>query len=264
MDGLALLCNLCADGPVTLRRLRPHVRDLATLEHTPAETLAEWIQCSVPQARAFAEEAAILRHRIGEQALAPEPPRAASSRRDSSAGPELHGFAGFGTRPIVEPARTAPVDELPDLPEATQFEARPAGEEPIGAVRVSSPDVDPEADGDLGRTLLRVGLLPGLDAQACGRLSEAGVRTVRALAEGAGLALSRRTEIPYSRLLGLARAARGFQRGEDPTPVREETLEIRPLAPPTPAPAPKAPAAERAHDPFALPLVEPESAGPFG
>jgi hypothetical protein len=259
MDGLALLCNLFADGPVTLRRLRPHVRDLAMLEETPAEDLATWIQCSVPQARVFAEEAAILRHRIGEEATAPV-------AQTPPAAEPAPSFAGFGMRPVEEPLA---------VPAARED----ASVQNPGAVRVATLPSESE-QGDLGLTLLRAGLLPGLDALACSRLGDCGVRTVRALAEGAGLTLARRSEIPYSRLLGLARAARCFQRGEDPIVQREPTFEIQPFAARAPepepvqvapAPDPEVPARtpfegsdERAHDPFALPVVEPESAGPFG
>ncbi len=58
MDGLALLCNLYADGPVTLERLRAaRVANLGELERAEPERLAAWLHASVPQARAFVEEA---------------------------------------------------------------------------------------------------------------------------------------------------------------------------------------------------------------
>lgn len=222
MDGLALFCNLSADGPVTLRRLRAvGVRDLEQLAATEATTLAEWLHVSLPQAQAFAAEARKLAQRIGE-----------STRR---------------ARGAAAPAAS----EAPGVPLAAA----------------------------LGREQRLVpGLLPALDATLCARLAGAGVRTVRALAEGAGLALARRTGVPYSTLLTLARAARQLGTARASAPDVQE-LRVHVLIPerrPEPArvagPAPVMAAAPvaavpvvAAHgEPFALPLLEPESAGPFG
>jgi len=215
MDGLALFCNLCADGPVTLRRLRAAgVRDLEQLATTEPDTLASWLHASLPQARTFAAEASRLAQRLGE------------------------------------PARGVRVEV---------------------AARVSSA---PLAAPDEREERLAPGLLPGLDATICARLASVGVRTRRALAEGAGLALARRTGVPYSALLALARAAR--QPGV-PTAApakegpRSQELRVHELVPqvrsvPTMRPAPTTSSAPEAPlgDPFALPLLEPESAGPFG
>ena len=58
MDGLALLCNLFADGPVTLGRLRAaRIASLGELERAAPERLAGWLHSSLPPARAFGEEA---------------------------------------------------------------------------------------------------------------------------------------------------------------------------------------------------------------
>src|SRR5262249_35398065 len=71
MDGLALLCNLHADGPWTLRRLRGlEVHTLQDLERVPLETLVSWL--GAPRARRFAEEARLLARRLVEVPLEPE------------------------------------------------------------------------------------------------------------------------------------------------------------------------------------------------
>jgi hypothetical protein len=100
---------------------------------------------------------------------------------------------------------------------------------------------------------LRPGLVPGLDACACERLAAAGVRTLQGLAEGAGLALARRTGIPYSTLLYLARGAR---RAASALPGPR-------VAPPISARDLVRPEAVRS-DEFTLPLDETGPAGPFG
>jgi hypothetical protein len=74
MDGLALLCNLCADGPLTLRRLRAACwSDLAAIVDAAPEALAACLHASLPQARAFAEEARRLAMRLAENERAPVP-----------------------------------------------------------------------------------------------------------------------------------------------------------------------------------------------
>jgi len=97
MDGLALLCNLFADGPVTLERLRrARVESLAELERLPPAQLAEWLHASVPQARTFAEEARKLARRIGPErravhALAEETPRRAAPAESVQPAPRPSG-----------------------------------------------------------------------------------------------------------------------------------------------------------------------------
>jgi len=210
MEGLALFCNLCADGPLTLRRLRAAgVRELADLERVEPPTLALWLHASLPQARSFAAEARKLARRLAEApAGAPE-----------------------------ERPRAAPMSA------GVPLRAGPAAHE----------------------TRLVPGLLAGLDVHVCTRLAEHGVRTTRALAESAGLALARRSGVPYSALLALAREAR---RHATPravpalAPVSEPIRELVPFrAVRVPVAADPAPPLAEA---FPLPLAEPESAGPFG
>ena len=222
MDGLALFCNLCADGPVTLRRLRAAgVRELGDLERIEPATLALWLHASLPQALAFAAEAHKLARRLAE-------PRA--------------------------PAAHVPAPETP-------AERRPAARSATGVPLSAAPPAR--------ETRLVPGLLSGLDVHVCTRLAEHGVRTTRALAERAGLDLARRSGVPYSALLALAREARrhagaklsGARAVESTEPVRE-FVPFRPApAPREPEPAlPEAPVG----DAFTLPVSEPESAGPFG
>ena len=71
MDGLALLCNLHADGPLTLRHLRQAgVSTLRDLEGFPETTLTSWL--GGPRARRFVQEARQLAGRLAEARLEPE------------------------------------------------------------------------------------------------------------------------------------------------------------------------------------------------
>ena len=158
MDGLALLCNLFADGPVTLKRLRAaRVESLVELERAAPESLAAWLHASVPQARAFVEEARKLVRRLAETGS-------------------------------------------PNVP---THEAPAVASTHANVTRRELPGTSGSAD-----LALQPGLLPGLDESACARLALHKVHTVQALSESAGLALARRTGIPYSTLLELSRRAR--------------------------------------------------------
>jgi len=106
MDGLALLCNLFADGPVTLRRLRAAgLGSLVALERADPVVLAEVLHASVPQARAFAEEARKLARRLAEEqpppaAPAPNPAREAAPVGAAPASPQTPRPSG-GERRLV-------------------------------------------------------------------------------------------------------------------------------------------------------------------
>ena len=74
MDGLSLLCNLHAAGPLALRRLRAAgVRELEDLEGLAESTLSECLRSSSAHARRFVEEARQLARRLAESQLEPEP-----------------------------------------------------------------------------------------------------------------------------------------------------------------------------------------------
>jgi hypothetical protein len=218
MDGLALLCNLFADGPVTLRRLRAEqVASLEELERAAPENLAGWLHSSVPQARAFVEEARKLVRRLAET--------------DS---------------------RTVPPLQAPPVASAPRRH-------------------DPRAGRSAGGLALQRGLIPGLDESVCARLALHQVRTVQALSESAGLALARRTGIPYSTLLELARRARrmlavhaagSLSQGEAAAAPLVER-ELVPFVPRSRGATREAESEFERNDEFTLP-VEPESAGPFG
>lgn len=231
MDGLALLCNLFADGPVTLKRLRvARIATLTELERVAPERLAEWLHASVPQARAFVEEARKLLGRLAEAAPAAEPALTLEAR----------------------PARAV----------AAVRDARAAGE------RVLEPLVTGVRPAAHSASLtLRPGLFPGLDESVCARLHQQQVRSVQALSESAGLALARRTGIPYSTLLELARRARRFLIERSSAAQARAAPAMRDVELVPFAPRPRRAPAEREltrTDEFTLPVSEPESAGPFG
>src|SRR5262245_17448921 len=77
MDTLALLCNLHADGPATLQRLRrAGCESLAALRRLDAAGLAERLEWNLRTAERFLREARLLGERVeqpeGSEAEAPE------------------------------------------------------------------------------------------------------------------------------------------------------------------------------------------------
>lgn len=228
MDGLALLCNLCADGPVTLRRLRAaRLQRLADLEHAEPERLAEWLHASVPQARAFAEEARKLQGRLAETRT-----------------------------PLAE------VVWIPRPPSPRPASPGPGAPEAVATTTSSTQD-----------RLLVPGLFPGLDEPLCARLLQHGVRTVRSLSHFAGLALARRTGIPYPTLVELARGARLLARSQASATSTLSTQLAPPRANPVPARELRPFLARPQRAPSEVELVpsdgftlppEPGAAGPFG
>src|SRR5262245_41946574 len=168
MDGLSLLCNLHADGPLALRRLRAAgVRDLEALENVPESTLIECLRSSAGHARRFLQEARQLAQRLAESPLEPEP---------------SGEFGGFFPRPEAR-------EERPALTWRT---------DPAWAQVAYSAGAHP----------LQRGVPAGLDERTCERLAAQGVRTLEALHERTSLALARSSGIPYARLLDLAAQAR--------------------------------------------------------
>jgi len=107
MDGLSLLCNLHADGPLALRRLRAAgAHDLGDLEGLPESTLSSCLRSSPGHARRFVEEARQLALRLAESSLEPEPsgeeggwfplssPKGETGKTEKAEPPTLGGGAG--------------------------------------------------------------------------------------------------------------------------------------------------------------------------
>ncbi|HED65410.1 MAG TPA: hypothetical protein ENJ09_07630 [Planctomycetes bacterium] len=216
MDGLALLTNLHADGPLSLRRLRAAgVRSLAELTELPQGLIAQLLHLDDRGAARLKREASALSERIGEEPFEEDPAR----------GPA----PGHGVRPAAD-ARAG--DEPPP---------RPAGSQPTEDPPVPLPRYPPPAPVHVEGTLLRVGFPKGMRARALEGLVGEGVRTVRALIDLASLPLARRAGIPYTVLLALRFQARrelefrlgvskaSTARGPRPEPeLREVTLRPRP------------------------------------
>jgi hypothetical protein len=214
MDGLALLCNLHADGPLTLRRLREAgVGDLETLVAFPEAALARLLRTSSTQARRFGEEARQLARRLLEVPLEPE------------TGPEQLAPRGIvhadTTRRVAPDPAPVPVLRARTAPAIRAYGCDRAGQarlEPAGALPAS-------AGTPLGSVPVE-----GLDRRTCELLVAQGVRTLEALVDLANLSLARRAGIPFTRLLELSHRARQFL-AEGRTDARSLSSGSRPSGP---------------------------------
>ena len=166
MDALALLCNLHANGPTTMRRMgRAGITRLEQIPGIAVDELAELLNGPPSHARRFIAEAVALARRVGEGLLEPEEP--------------LEMTEAQAPAPVMEVTLPQEAPPLP-LPSA-----------------MSPPEDDEEEE------VLRPGLLEGLDDLLCLKLLGQGVRTLRALSETAGLNLARRIGLPLTQLLDI-------------------------------------------------------------
>jgi hypothetical protein len=240
MDGLALLCNLHADGPLTLRRLRQSgIRSLADLEKAPRESLGGLLRSSDHQARRFLVEASLLTRRTDDERATSRPvaspsdgerPEQETTRPGvvEASGPMREAFDSVEPKPKAEPiARKRPAFELPPNARRPQgFDTGPAVAEPVARASYVPVQIPPDRSVDKPPapsatrapreepggiveelqeqgTLLRSGQIPGLDSVVLEKLIAQGVRTYRSLVELASLALARRAGIPFTKLLDL-------------------------------------------------------------
>ncbi len=223
MDGLALLCNLHADGPLTLRRLRAAgVRDLRHLTRLSEGELAPLLRSSPSQAWRFAEEARQLATRLAEEPLEEDLSLPAGELPGEEASETLQDLAEVrppGAREVATPAIgssmfvVADVPAPPAPPGSFDEEALPA---PLSPVRRAL-----AAPGRARETPLVSHAVEGLDGRTCERLVAEGVRTLEGLVELAGLALSRRTGISYTKLLDLSYRAKLLLGGPAQEPAPE-------------------------------------------
>ncbi|MFN0008225.1 MAG: hypothetical protein ACKVXR_09980 [Planctomycetota bacterium] len=179
MDTLALLCNLLAEGPATLRVLhREGVKTLSDVDAQRIEHLADLLGSSPAGARRFAGEARMLAARMGTDPLEREQNAPFVSADVPEEAPRSSPIHGQG----IEPTRTAPKHYTPSVPGTT----------------------------------LRPGSLEGLDAALCDRLARERIHTLDALAEASGSSLAKRLGIGLPRLMDLEYLAR-CRLAESPT-----------------------------------------------
>lgn len=258
MDTLALLCNLHADGPATLQRLRrAGCESLAALRRLDPLALAERLEWNERTAERFLREAALLSGRVEPEEDAFEADVAADDATHEHGQPEFE----LESAVVADVDDEAEVEEEAAQDEGVELEgdALPAPPpERVQAVlgawreldRVAPPSEPsafviprppPAPDEELARLAL-----PGLTHDLRARLAELGVRTLRELSGTPELELARRLPLGFTRVKHLQHQA---------------TLALERLPAREPAPAP---AAARSFEPFTPPPSEPfETAGPF-
>jgi hypothetical protein len=201
MDEIALLCNLHADGPASLKVLRrAGVRTLSQVSEFDLPRLADTLGVSPSFARRFAREARLLAGRMNGEGFEAE-----------------------------EAATTATPAEPPTPPEVRPAPVEIARERTAPATQASRPAIVPSTG-----TRLVSFIIPGLDRQSCDRLVAQGIRTLEELAVAPGLALARRIEMPLPRLLDLQYLAQQRIAAPARTAPADDALESEYVLQPTP------------------------------
>jgi hypothetical protein len=276
MDTLALLCNLHADGPDTLQRLRTAGWDtLAEIEAVELPELERVLETDARHAHRFQIEAGHLRERLGggleespRPSAPPKPPASRAATKHPRAEPRPSPEPGSdesGERPPFAAARLRGVTAIPAVsreqvdsvetgepPDAAERHAEPELERPARELLIPRPAPERAASrpphesrpAELEQPVARgPALAPnavdGLDAPAVARLAEAGVESLADLVAATPLELSGTTGLGLTHLLRLQFLARRAL--ADPGTGQE-------------TPAVRAPAAEAASDvagPFA-------------
>lgn len=232
MDALALLCNLHADGPTSLRRLRRGgVDSLDALARTSSERLAALLGAPPAFARRFAREGRLLAERL----LDPEPEEAAPITRNDSPPPPATEHPAAHTAAIPETAAASAAKPSSPLPRTRSAVASATPAPPAEPATRLATHASP-GSAFRASDLLRPGLLEGLDRRLCEKLIAQGVRTLSVLVDAAGLPLARRVGLSLPRLLDLAyRAERLLDEGEGTWSDREGE---RPVQAPAPSSGP--------------------------
>ena len=202
MDALALLCNLHADGPKTLQRLRSAGCDSidVLVELDPAD-LADPLDQSVKGAERLQREARLLAERLGaamsateevlllddEEEAVPEletpieiDATGLPSERAPSPEPEVGGEEAEEIERVLDTWRDLDLEDPPEEPEE---------------YTVPRPVPTPGAERFLGP-----GLLEGMGEELVSRLSELGIRSLQELLDANALALSSSIPLGYTRV----------------------------------------------------------------
>lgn len=227
MDALALLCNLHADGPRTLSRLRgAGCKTLSTLEGLPVRELDELLDGAAKVDR-FLGEARLLRSRLGSELLDPE-----GSGETLLEEPVRDGVESKAIREVAETWRARDA-------------AAPGGPRPVPDEGADVAEPEPADAPHAGRPLEEADI-PAIDAATLECLRAAGVSTVEELAAAADMELVKRTGLSFTcvkRIQFLARRAAG-----------PDVVPVTPPRRPEPLRAVRGPVEESA---------EPSAGGPF-
>jgi transcriptional regulator with XRE-family HTH domain len=217
MDAMALLCNMHADGPATIKLLRrAGLLSLSDISRAPHERIADLLGVSPAYARRFAREARLLGERMGDGALDPEENAPPEVRADSATlelafdvapklaldAPPRHADAD-ASAPIELRSSFAP--PLADRVERAHAESAHVGH----GWHVGHDERAPSAGPARARvvpmsgTRLAPGIVDGLDAGWCDRLVAQGVLTLETLVDAPLMKLARRLGVPLTALMDL-------------------------------------------------------------
>ena len=201
MDTLALLCNLHAEGPATLQRLRrtgcESLASLLSLESPDLATRLDWTE---RMAERFLREAALLAERLDEDVTwsreVESDEEADLDVRDEEPEPAFASEQEAGELSALESA--VETEEVEIVLGAWRELDRVAPPEPPADYVLPRPA---EARVlELPNRALDQVRIDGLTPALVRRLADVGVLSLRGLAEAGDLELARKIPLPYTRL----------------------------------------------------------------
>ena len=203
MDTLALLCNLHAEGPATLQRLRrTGCESLASLLSLESNDLAARLDWTERMAERFLREAALLAERLDEDV---ELSREVESEEDE----ERELIVDDESEHVLESDHEAvELTTLESAAEVAEVEMVLGAWRELDRVAPPEPPSDyvlprPAAEArvlELPNRALDQVRIDGLTPELVRRLAEVGVLSLRGLAEAPDLELARKIPLSFTRL----------------------------------------------------------------
>jgi hypothetical protein len=287
MDSLALLCNLHADGPLTLQRLRRiGCESLQALLEMDVSELEVELDGDEDTAERFQREATLLAERLEggwdeEESFDDDEEEGEADDEDETNAYGIEEIVDDETDELVEEEEPEPAGEVflgaealldePEVEEDVLEEEEGLDESGVDRVldtwrsldRTAPPTTPteyvvprPPADTRANRALAGSSL-DGLTPELAERLGTVGVLSLRGLVEAPALALARELSLSFTRVRRLQ-----FLAGRELAELPEEAPEPEATAPSEPLASPEPPAAIPASPASRAPLELPEPPAP--
>ena len=207
MDALALLCNLHADGPLTLQRLRyAGCESLDSLVDLSPDVLAEVLEGEFDQVQTadrFQREAVLLAQRIDGEAAPDDEPEDGAWPEDEASSSSL-GSLGLPDLAEVGPSAEAAADRSVSEVLAA-WRSLDDSTPPATPTRYEIPR--PTQDPLENRAIDEAGL-EGLTPVLANRLAEIGVLSLRGLMNASSVELAEKLPLAFTRVKRLQLLAR--------------------------------------------------------
>jgi hypothetical protein len=236
MDAMALLCNMHADGPATIKLLRrAGFSTLPDVTRARPERLADLLGVSPAYARRFAREARLLGERMGENVLdieeCAEIEAAAAPNESMRVSADAPRESNRSNEGVLRVAIRSSDDATRESMEDSDSRVRAATDSSVRSAHAARPTERADRESSArarvlspAGSLLRADLIDGLDSVWCDRLISQGVLTLETLVDAPGMKLAKRLGVPLTELMDLQLLAQR-KLGEERVPAPSTILD---------------------------------------